>query len=103
MMSSPGIQIQRGPQPDPNLCRLVADRSILPGDSVVCADRGQAQSSPLLKSLFEIPGITQVWIRDETVTLQKFGGAGWSDSARQAGVILREFLSSGARFEFSPA
>jgi Fe-S cluster biogenesis protein NfuA len=102
MTTPPGnqalIQIRGEPQADANVCRFVVDREVFSGGSYVCSNANQARGSLLLEALFVIPGITQVWIKDRMVTIQKATPSDWSTIGRQVGAAIRAQLLSGSPF-----
>jgi Fe-S cluster biogenesis protein NfuA len=92
------IQIRGEPQADPDVCRFVADREIFHSGSFVCVSPRNAVGSPLLESIFVIPGITQVWVTGNQVTIQKNSQDEWPLIGKRVGVAIREHFNSGMPF-----
>jgi Fe-S cluster biogenesis protein NfuA len=94
-MSDPAVITAQPSPSDPRVCLFTADRPILAGGSYRCADREVAQGSPLLKALFGLPGITQVWVEENRLSLEKSDPDPWSEIGREVGRILRDYFTTG--------
>ena len=80
---------------DPQVCKFSVNRNIFPDGSFNCRSRGMAAGSPLLEALFEINGISQVFVSGSTLTIAKTGDERWPDLGKRIGTILRDQISSG--------
>ncbi len=97
------IQIRAVPLPfEPgsarSACRFEADREVFSGGSHVCRSLEEARGSRLLEDLFALSGVGQVWIAENTVTVQAHASVEWALLGREIGKVLRAFLEAGAPF-----
>lgn len=88
------IKITGEPSAGGEHCRFLADRPLLPGDSVFFADAAAATLSPLAGELLEVSGIESVLIADNVVTLTAAHSVDWA--AMGVGNIIRKHIQSGA-------
>lgn len=70
-------------------CQFTVDRPVLAGRSYYFANPETAEKSPLARSLFEIPGIKSVLIRDSVVTVESSQSASWRDIGPPIGQAIR--------------
>ena len=99
MMVNKMIEIRGEPQTNPEVCRFIAvGRDVYPGGSYLCQNAENAKGAPLLESLFAIPGISQVWVSGNSVTIQKSSDALWTELGQRVGTALRAQLQSGHAF-----
>ncbi len=88
------IKITGEPSAGGEHCRFLADRPLLPGDSVFFADAAAATLSPLAGELLEVSGIESVLIAENVVTLKAAHSVDWA--AMGVGNIIRKHIRSGA-------
>jgi Fe-S cluster biogenesis protein NfuA len=79
---------------DPETCRFIVDRPVLPGGSVYFGDKRRAAGSPLAEKLFALEGIDSVLIQDNVVTVTAGTGGDWMPLAKQVGGVIRSVLQS---------
>lgn len=92
-MSDTQIQI-RG-EPFSNVkCKFIVDRPVYDGRSHYFGSAATAEDSPLAKAIFAIPGVTNVLISHNEVTVGKGTMAEWPVIGRQVGAAIREQLVS---------
>jgi Fe-S cluster biogenesis protein NfuA len=87
------IKITAEPK-DPETCRFIVDRPILPDGSVYFGDKERAAGSPLAEKLFEHQDIEAVLIQDNVVTVTAETGGDWMPLAKQVGASIRSVLQS---------
>ena len=80
---------------DAQRCRFTVDRPVLENRAVFFPAAGKAAGSPLAEALFAIPGIGQVLVSHDTVTVTRSGVGEWPELARQVGAAIRAQLLSG--------
>ena len=90
---------------NPDVCAFTVGKSLFPGDSYNCAspdapggdDWGlvMAKGSPLLEALFRIEGVTQVWVSDDRMTVQKTGEEPWPVLGKRIAKVVRDLLREG--------
>lgn len=93
-MNQDEIRILADPQ-TMNSCRFTVDRPVYPNASYYFGDRTLAESSPLAKRLFDIPGVSSVLIGHDQVTVNKGDEEPWQVIGRQVGATIREHIQSG--------
>lgn len=65
--------------PNPNAMKFNVSQPLNDGKSESYASKEAAQASPLAKQLFDLPGVTGVFILGSFVTVNKSPEASWSD------------------------
>ncbi|MFM9065779.1 MAG: NifU family protein [Planctomycetota bacterium] len=93
-MSDAGIQIRGEPFSNAK-CKFIIDRPIYEGRSYYFSNPGAAAGAPLAALLFAIPGITNVLISHNEVTVGKGSLDEWPVIGRQVGQAIRQHLASG--------
>ena len=63
--------IQTEATPNPATLKFLPGKSVLPGDPADFRKAEEAGGSPLASSLFEIPGVTGVFLGDDFITVTK--------------------------------
>ena len=82
-------------QEDGESCKFTVDRVVLPEGCVRFTDKPRAQSSPLARRLFAVPGVAGVDIYGKTVMVRRSGSDTWRQVGPQIGTAIREHLRSG--------
>lgn len=80
---------------DPQVCKFTANRPFLSDGSFNCRNKEMTNGSPLLEALFEIDGISQVFVSENTLTIAKASGDEWPVLGKQIGPVIRNQLLSG--------
>lgn len=93
-MTDAPIRISAQVSSDPGVCAFTLDRPVYDG-SYNCASPAMAEGSPLLEALFALPGVRQVWVAGDRVTVEKTGDEPWPEFGRRIGGVLREQIRSG--------
>lgn len=91
------IKITGEPSLDPNVCTFVVDHEILPDGSFNCRSKEMAKGSPLLEALFEIDGITSVFVSGKRLTLAKSIPDAWPQLGPKIGPAIRNTIASGGK------
>lgn len=90
-----GVRITAAVSPsDPRVCAFTLDRSIFSG-SAVCRDAAAAKGSPLFEQLFALPGVVQVWVVGDRVTVACAEPQPWEIAAKTVGKVLRAIMAGG--------
>ncbi len=80
---------------DADTCRFIASCMLHPGGTFFFAHRAQAVGSPLGERLFALPGVANVLIAENVVTINKEPTASWSDLKAAIGGSIRAQVQSG--------
>ncbi|MEJ8309947.1 NifU family protein [Agrobacterium larrymoorei] len=85
--------IQTESTPNPSTLKFLPGRVVLESGTAEFLSAGQAQSSPLAATLFEIPGVTGVYYGFDFITVTK-DGAEWQHlKPAILGSIMEHFMS----------
>ena len=88
---------------DPDTCKFTVSRTVHPGGPFFFADKERAKGSPLVEWLFRLPGITNVLVTENVVTVGKEPGASWTELKPAIGTILRTQLLTGVPLILEPS
>lgn len=80
---------------DAQTCRFIVNASVHQGGPFFFNDRKQTIGSPLVELLFAIPGVANVLIAENIVTVCKESSAEWSDMKASIGATIRAQMQSG--------
>ena len=80
---------------DPDTCKFTVSQMVQPGGPFFFYAKELAASSPLAKQLFELPGVVNVLIAENVVTVGKDSGASWSALKSAIGTVIRGQLLTG--------
>jgi Fe-S cluster biogenesis protein NfuA len=90
-MTAPEIRITAEPV-DPRRCKFLVDRPVYQGVRRF-ASRAEAQGSPLAESLYAIPGVSEVIVSANLVTVVKDTPDPWQVVGKAVGVAIRRALA----------
>ncbi|HMS17067.1 MAG TPA: NifU family protein [Planctomycetota bacterium] len=93
-MTDHTLRIKARPQVIPTRCDFEVERQVLDGTAWF-GSAESAKGSPLPEKLFAVPGVAQVLIRGDSLTVTRTEDVEWPNLARQIGAIIREHLLSG--------
>jgi len=79
---------------DPQVCKFIVNRPFLSEGSFNCRNKEMTKGSPLLEALFEIDGISQVFVSGNTLTIAKTSSNDWPALGKQIGPIIRDQINS---------
>ena len=80
---------------DPDTCKFTVSRSLHPGGPFFYGNQQRATGSPLVERLFALPGVTNVLIAENVVTIGKELGSSWSGLKAAIGTAIRTQLLTG--------
>ncbi len=80
---------------NPDVCAFTVGKPLFPGDSYNCASPEMAKGSPLLEALFHIEGVSQVWVSDDRMTVEKTGEEPWPVLGKRIAKVVRDLLREG--------
>lgn len=83
-----GIQFQIAPTPNPNSIRIGLSTVVTP-TNLSFSSAVQAESHPLAKRLFEVPGVTLVFMMNNFISVNKDPGADWAKIEPKVAEILQ--------------
>ena len=63
---------------DPDTCKFTVSRTVHSGGPLFFENREQAEGSPLVERLFELPGVAHVLVAGNVVTVGKESNTAWS-------------------------
>lgn len=89
------IKIKAEVDPSHTICRFKVSKTLLPDGSISCKSLEFAQDSLLLKQLFELEDVLEIFVNDNQVTIKKNESATWSQLAPKVGQVIRSALGSG--------
>ena len=89
------IAIIGEPTTNPATCKFTVDRPVYPGGSAYFGNRDAAKGSALASKLFEVPGVDNVLIAENQITVSKSGVDPWPSVGKQIGAKVREHIRSG--------
>jgi Fe-S cluster biogenesis protein NfuA len=92
-MSAPEIRITAEPV-DQSRCKFLVDRPVTAGLRRFVSP-AEGAGSPLAEALFAIPGITEVIVSGNLITVAKDAPAPWQVVGKSVGAAIRQVLSSG--------
>jgi hypothetical protein len=81
------------PTPNINALKFVVNRRLTDGRSQTYRSPQDAAASPLAASLLGIPGVVQVFVLNDFITLTRAPGADWGPIVDQADRLIREHLA----------
>ncbi|MDR1728087.1 MAG: NifU family protein [Acidobacteriota bacterium] len=90
-----GVGITAEPTVNPAACRFTVEAQVYPGRSAYFPDREAAALSPLARRIFEIPGVGDVLVGGNQVTVSKPDVDSWQEAGKLVGEKIREHLASG--------
>ena len=80
---------------DPDTCKFTVSRSLHPGGPFFFGNKERAAGSPLVERLFALPGVANVLIAENVVTIGKEPEASWSSLKAAVGTAIRTQLLTG--------
>ncbi|HEV8077882.1 MAG TPA: NifU family protein [Marinobacter sp.] len=80
---------------DPNTCKFIVSRSLHPGGPFFFGNKERAVGSPLGEQLFALPGVANLLIADNVVTVCKEPAASWAGLKANIGMAIRTQLRTG--------
>ena len=89
------IRIQGEPLPVPAMCKFIVNRPVYENRSFYFGTKEAAELSPLATRLFDVPGISNVLISHQTITVSKSSPAGWPQIGPHIGSAIRAHVASG--------
>ncbi len=89
------VKITAEPLSVGTMCRFIVDRPIYENRSYWFGNAQTAEAAPLARRLFAVPGIAQVLISHQTITLTKISPQPWQMIGPQIGAAIREHVASG--------
>lgn len=80
---------------DPDACRFVVDRPVASGQDIWFRNAADADGSPLPARLLALPGVANVHVAENVVTVAKTTQSQWTELLVPIGQAIREQLLSG--------
>ncbi|MEW6257901.1 MAG: NifU family protein [Pseudomonadota bacterium] len=85
--------IQTEPTPNPATLKFLPGRTVLGEGTLELRSPMEAGRSPLAQSLFEVPGVTGVFLGSDFITVTKAGGDWMHLKPAILGAIMEHFMS----------
>lgn len=89
-MTSEPIKVTGEMLPDPHACRFTVNRTILAEGTLIFNGPDESMGSPLVDSVFAVPGITRARIAGDTLTLTKNVPTPWPELAKELLPAIRD-------------
>lgn len=89
------VMIYSEATPNPETMKFVANKMLLPDDSVYFQTRQAALKSPLATALFEFPFVNSVFIMNNFVTIGKLSTYEWPDITASLRDFIKDYLQNG--------
>ncbi len=83
------------PTPNENALKFVVNRRLTEGRSQTFRSPDEATGHPLAAGLFAIPGVVQVFLLNDFLTVTRDPSANWDQIAIAADAAIRKHLASG--------
>ena len=80
---------------DPDMCKFTVSQMVQPGGPFFFHAKELSASSPLAEQLFALPGVVNVLIAENVVTVGKDSDASWSALKSAIGMVIRAHLVTG--------
>jgi len=80
---------------DPDTCKFTVSRTVHPGGPFFFHAKELAAGSPLAERLFAFPGVANVLVAENVVTVGKDSAASWSALKPAIGTVIRAQLVTG--------
>ena len=80
---------------DAQRCKFLVDRPVSQGVRRF-ADRGEAAGSPLAEALFALPGVRELIVSGNLITVVKESPEAWQVAGKAVGAAIRQALSADA-------
>ena len=90
-MSEP-IRVETQPTPNINALKFVVNRRLSEGRSRTFRSAEEAAAHPLAARLFAIPGVVQIFVLNDFVTVTRDPSASWEAIATSAARVIQESL-----------
>ncbi len=71
------VRFQIGPTPNPNSVRVALSEALFP-KAATFASAAAAEADPLAKKLLAVPGVVQVFMLNNFISINKDPGAEWA-------------------------
>lgn len=86
------VHVDVQPTPNVNALKFVTNRRLTEGRSQTFTSLAQAAADPLAGALLALPGVRQVFVLNDFITVTRESGADWMQIAPQAEALIREHL-----------
>ncbi|MDR7419560.1 MAG: NifU N-terminal domain-containing protein [Armatimonadota bacterium] len=87
------LRIEVQPTPNVNALKFVLNRRVTEGRSQTFRSAEEAAAQPLAARLFAIPGVVQVFLLNDFVTVTRDPAAAWDTIAEAADAAIREHFA----------
>ncbi len=88
------MKIDITPTPNPNSMKFTLDRRVVESGSRSYASRGRAEGDPLATELFTIPGVANVFMLNDFITVTKDSTTEWETILPAAEAAIRRHLAA---------
>jgi hypothetical protein len=86
------VQVQVRPTPNVNALKFVVNRRLTEGKSRTFRAAAEALDVPLARQLLEVPGVVQVFMLNDFITITREPAADWDAIAAKAEAIITTVL-----------
>jgi hypothetical protein len=85
----PENRIQFQPTPNPNSMKFVFNKPVVQSGMEMFNSKEEAEKSPFVQKLFEIDGVTAVFMMQNFISVNKVAGGNWGIIVPQVMEILK--------------
>lgn len=89
------VQVEVQPTPNVNALKFVVNRRVTEGRSRTFRSAEEAAADPLAARLFAIPGVVQVFLLNDFVTVTRDPARDWEEIAAGAEAAIRAHFEGG--------
>jgi len=89
------VSVEVQPTPNVNALKFVVIRKLTEGRSRTFRSAAETAEVPYAQQLLQIPGVVQVFVLNDFVTVTRDPQADWTTIVGRAEEILRTFLAAG--------
>lgn len=86
------VHVEMQPTPNPNSVKFVVDRPVVEQGSKSYMSPQEAEVSPLAKAIFDLGGVTSVFMLGNFISVNKESGADWTELAPRVVEAIQENL-----------
>lgn len=92
MSPSAGPGIEYTATPNPNAVKFTLQKQVVEKGSRSYSSRFEALDDPFVCAVFEIPGVQNLFLMNDFITITKDPAAAWEDILPAAAAAIREHL-----------
>ncbi|MFZ8933851.1 MAG: NifU N-terminal domain-containing protein, partial [Bacteriovoracaceae bacterium] len=87
------IEIHAFPTSNPDVCEFKTTETLLEAATYYCKSEEDALGSVLCELIFNLPGVVEVYVKQNSVTVKKSGDQSWKEFGPKVGEAIRSAYS----------